>query len=73
MTEQFAVFGDKVGAIAMNSGGHNSLFTSDKRSRDEVTAPGLEDTLTHRPRTLIDKALDPLKGVGEILVLLSLQ
>jgi len=51
------------------------LVTSDKEGIAMRSQPlDLGDTPIHRPGTLIGKALEPLeKGVGEILVLLSLQ
>jgi hypothetical protein len=51
------------------------LVTSDKEGIAMRSEPlNLGGTLIHRPGTLIGKALEPLnKGVGEILVLLSLQ
>lgn len=51
------------------------LVTSDKEGIAMRSQPlDLGGTPIHRPGTLIGKALDPLeKGVGEILVLLSLQ
>jgi hypothetical protein len=51
------------------------LVTSDKEGIAMRSQPlDLGGTAIHRPGTLIGKALEPLeKGVGEILVLLSLQ
>jgi hypothetical protein len=51
------------------------LVTSDKQGIAMRSEPlNLGGTLIHRPGTLIGKALEPIdKGVGEILVLLSLQ
>jgi hypothetical protein len=51
------------------------LVTSDKEGTAMRSQPlDLGGTPIHRPGTLIGKALEPLeKGVGEILVLLSLQ
>lgn len=51
------------------------LVTSDKEGIAMKSLPlDLGGTPIHRPGTLIGKALEPLaKGVGEILVLLSLQ
>ena len=51
------------------------LVTSDKEGIAMKSEPlNLGGTPIHRPGTLIGKALQPLeKGVGEILVLLSLQ
>jgi hypothetical protein len=51
------------------------LVTSDKEGSAMRSQPlDLGGTPIHRPGTLIGKALEPLaKGVGEILVLLSLQ
>jgi hypothetical protein len=51
------------------------LVTSDKEGIAMRSKPlDLGGTPIHRPGTLIGKALEPLdKGVGEILVLLSLQ
>ncbi len=51
------------------------LVTSDKEGIAMKSLPlDLSGTPIHRPGTLIGKALEPLeKGVGEILVLLSLQ
>lgn len=51
------------------------LVTSDKEGIAMRSQPlDLGGTPIHRPGTLIGKALEPLeKGVGEILVLLSLQ
>jgi hypothetical protein len=51
------------------------LVMSDKGGIAMRSQPlDLGGTPIHRPGNLIDKALDPLeKGVGEILVLLSLQ
>jgi hypothetical protein len=51
------------------------LVTSDKEGIAMRSVPlDLRGTPIHRPGTLIGKALEPLdKGVGEILVLLSLQ
>jgi hypothetical protein len=51
------------------------LVTSDKQGIAMKSEPlNLGGALIHRPGTLIGKALEPIaKGVGEILVLLSLQ
>jgi hypothetical protein len=64
----------KVDASAPIRVGH-LLVTSDKEGVAMRSQPlDLGGTPIHRPGTLIGKALEPLeKGVGEILVLLSLQ